>query len=184
MAGKLDFSFKVFETTFRVIYDDVTHLDADIIVSTDDTFFSASSGISKKIRQIVGKSQLQKEVHKQALPVPIGTVMITGAGSLSAKYIAHVAVLDFAHHLSTLHVIPKITSRIVDIADALQVSRVVTPILIETSSDSSGKFQAAVSQLTGQPVPQVLDVILKSQAHHRLCSEQCKCLARRFRSQT
>ena len=100
MADKLDFSFKVFQTTFRVIYDDVTNLDADIIVSTDDTFFSASSGISKKIQRIVGKSILQKEVRKQSLPVPIGTVMITSSGHLQAKYIAHVAVLDFAQHLN------------------------------------------------------------------------------------
>jgi len=166
MAEKLDFFFQVFQTTFHVIYDDITHLDADIIVSTDDTFFSGSSGISKKIQQIVGKSTLQKEVRKQRPPVPIGTVMITSSGSLQAKYIAHVAVLDFARHLNPLDIIPKITGRIIDFGDAIQVQSIITPILIEKSTDASGGYCAALSQLTGQPITNVLGIVLKSMAHH------------------
>jgi len=166
MAKRLDFSFQVFQTIFHVIYDDITHLDADIIVSTDDTFFSGSSGISKKIQKIVGKSTVKKEISKQKLPVPIGTVMITNAGALPAKYVAHVAVLDFAHHLSPQHVIPKITGRVIDIANALEVRNLITPILIEKSTDTSGNHQAALSQLTGQPITNVLDIVLRSLAYH------------------
>jgi len=36
MGDRLDFSFQVIETTVRVLYADITRLDVDALVSTDD----------------------------------------------------------------------------------------------------------------------------------------------------
>ena len=49
MGNRLDFSFQVLQTTIRVVYSDVMQLDADVVVSTDDTYLSASAGVSRSI---------------------------------------------------------------------------------------------------------------------------------------
>jgi hypothetical protein len=58
MGDRLDFSFQVIETTVRVLYADITRLDVDALVSTDDVHLA-----------------------------PLGSVLVTSAVRLSAKYI-------------------------------------------------------------------------------------------------
>jgi hypothetical protein len=161
MTEKLEFDFQILQTDFRVVYGDVIDLDADIVISTDDTFFSASSGVSSKIREKIGESIFRQEVRKHKLPVSVGSIIVTGAGDLKAKYICHVAALDLIHRPNPYDIIPMVVHRVVDIANAFQVESLVSPILL-TQPVSASETPTMVSQLTGQPAAEILDLVLRS----------------------
>ena len=76
-------SYQIEETKFEVIYADITTLDADAIVSSDDNYISMGGGVSMAIRMKAGPS-IQEEIKKH-LPMKIGDVAVTSAGNLNAK---------------------------------------------------------------------------------------------------
>jgi O-acetyl-ADP-ribose deacetylase (regulator of RNase III) len=64
----------------------------EAIVSSDDTLFSMSGGVSKAILHAAG-SIVQDEA-KRLLPVHVGDVVVTSAGALPIQYLLHAITLD------------------------------------------------------------------------------------------
>jgi O-acetyl-ADP-ribose deacetylase (regulator of RNase III) len=177
MGNKLDLSFDILQTTLRVIYGDIAQLDtgADVVVSTDDTYLSASSGVSKRIWDKAEKPRrqsrerklpmLRREVRKFSLPLPAGSVVVTSAGYMKAKYIFHAAVLDLNSRSDPQFVISSIVRHVLELANALSLESIVTPILVTQRTRSSGE-QVIVSELTGLPEVEVVDIILRTLARY------------------
>jgi len=165
MTDRLDFSFQVLQTTLRVIYGDMTRLDADVVVSTDDTYLSASSGVSKEICDLAGRDMLRGELRKFALPLTPGSVVVTSGGNLKAKYIFHAASLDINSRPNPQEVTARIVRQVMDIANVQGVESIVTPLLVKQGT-TLADTPVIVSQLTGLPEAQVLGFILRSLARY------------------
>lgn len=186
MANKLELCIQVLQTRVRVVYQDALKLDADVIVSTDDTYLSASSGISKRIWEkadsplhlpppMPGKRapksppesrripRLRREVRKFALPLAPGAVVVTSGGNLKAKYIFHAAALDIERRVGAQVMIGNIVQNVMSLACALGAETIVTPLLITETTRPDGS-RAIVSQLTGVPEADILNVTLRSLA--------------------
>jgi O-acetyl-ADP-ribose deacetylase (regulator of RNase III) len=178
MARKLEIGFQVLETTVRVVYQDALKLDADVIVSTDDSYLSASSGIAKRIWDKANREaraaapvaptkreprkipRLRRELRKFSLPLRPGAVVVTSGGDLKAKYIFHAAALDLDSRPGAQMVIANIVHNVMTLASALGAESVVTPILVNEITQPDGT-RALVSQLTGIPQTDIVNLTLR-----------------------
>lgn len=87
--------YKLYNTTFRVTYGDITRLPAEVLVSSDDNFLSMGGGVSYAILK-AGGEVIQKDARKH-VPLKIGDVVVTSAGELPAKYIFHAVTIDYTN---------------------------------------------------------------------------------------
>jgi O-acetyl-ADP-ribose deacetylase (regulator of RNase III) len=173
MGNRLDFSFQVLQTKIQVVYRDTIRLDADVVVSTDDTYLSASSGVSRYIWDKAARAgrdrrkttRLRHEVRKFALPLPPGAVVVTSGGYLKAKYIFHAATLDLTSRPNPERVIAEIVQNVMDLGATLGVESIVTPILVTEAIAPNGEC-AIVSQLSGLPETDVVIYTLRSLARY------------------
>jgi len=173
MANRLDFSFQVLQTTIRVVYGDVVQLDGEAVVSTDDTFLSASAGVSRHIWDKAARAgrdrrktlRLRHEVRKFTLPLPAGAVVVTSGGYLKAKYIFHAATLDITSRPNPERVIANIVQNVMDLGATLGVESIVTPILVTEATAPTGE-RVIVSQLSGLPETDVVSCTLRCLARY------------------
>jgi O-acetyl-ADP-ribose deacetylase (regulator of RNase III) len=87
-------NYKLNNTVFRVTYGDITQIQADALVSSDDNYLSMGGGVSASILKAGGDIIIQ-EARKHT-PLKIGEVAVTSAGILSAKYIFHAVTIDYS----------------------------------------------------------------------------------------
>jgi O-acetyl-ADP-ribose deacetylase (regulator of RNase III) len=142
VAQRLDFSFNLPQTALRVVYADITRLDVDAVVSTDDVYLSRvePNGVATAIRDAAG-SVPHDDARKHLLPVPLGSVIVTGAGRLSAKYIFHTTTFEYNARPNPDMLIPQVVGRIMEIAATLRVERLAMPVLL---SGRTGVLKATV----------------------------------------
>lgn len=126
--GQLDFSLQVRNTVIQVVYGDVTRLEADALISSDDVHLSAASGLSKAIREAAGV-RLGYDIRKFALPRPLGSVLVTSAGQLPAKYIFHTMTISFDEPPQFDLLIPKLIRRVLEISAQLEVTSIAMPMI-------------------------------------------------------
>lgn len=101
---------KIREAVLRVEYRDITTLEADALVSSDDTAFSMSGGVSLALFSAGGR-QLLLEAREQ-LPAALGDIVVTTAGNLRAKKLFHAAVLDYSSpHLTNIILVREVTRK-------------------------------------------------------------------------
>jgi O-acetyl-ADP-ribose deacetylase (regulator of RNase III) len=122
------YTLQINQTTIHIVEGDITQVEADVIVSSDDVYLSMSGGVSYAIRSAAGDS-LREDVRKQPLPLTIGTVVVTTSGRLKARYVFHATTLDFTTHPPTDVLIARIMRRILEVGTALQVSHIALPLL-------------------------------------------------------
>ena len=151
MDALLDFSFKLYNATLRVLYTDITALEVDAIVSSDNLRITMSGGVSAAIRRAAGEAPFE-DLQKHTRPVPPGSVLVTTAGKLPAKYIFHVAMRANDPTIKNEQMLPDVISSIFDIARVLNITRLALPAL----------------SVTGGSVPskQLIDLLLRSLAFH------------------
>lgn len=75
---------------------DITKETADIIVNAANTQLIHGGGVAKAISKAAGK-QLEKESRKIGF-CPLGEFVITSAGKLSAKKVAHIPTIDYKNN--------------------------------------------------------------------------------------
>lgn len=128
MPEKINFSFQVRQTCIRTIYSDITRLDADAFVSSDDVHLSGASGLSRAIRKAAGPI-IQTELRKFALPGPVGGIVLTSGGKLPIKYILHLMTISYGEqpHFETL--VPYLIRHVIDICNTLTIERIAIPML-------------------------------------------------------
>jgi O-acetyl-ADP-ribose deacetylase (regulator of RNase III) len=70
---------------------DITRLELDALVNAANNHLWMGAGVAGAIKH-AGGSQIEAEAVSQG-PVPVGEAVVTGAGSLKAKYIIHAVVM-------------------------------------------------------------------------------------------
>jgi O-acetyl-ADP-ribose deacetylase (regulator of RNase III) len=138
-------SYQIGDTKFEVVYADITKLDTDAIVSSDDNYISMGGGVSMSIRREAGHT-IQEEIKKH-LPMKIGDVAVTSAGNLNAKYIFHGITIDYDNYVfADERIITSIVDKSLKLADTLGVKRIVFPAL--ATGVAKFPFQLAAKTMT------------------------------------
>lgn len=138
-------SFQLFDTTFQVIYGSLETVKADALVSSDDIFLTMSGGVSASLRRAAGEALLN-DVRKLSTPIPVGSVVVTTAGALPARYVFHAITLDFLNRPDAKNLLAQLVRRVMILGSVLQLETIAVPLL-----------GAGTAKL---PVRLVLDVIL------------------------
>lgn len=84
--------FSLLGRRIKFYLGDITNLNTDVIVSSDDTYLSMDGGVSYRINQVGGK-QIYSDARK-LIPLTLGEVAVTNAGQLRSQKIFHGAVVD------------------------------------------------------------------------------------------
>lgn len=123
-----DTSYKINRSTFRVMYGDITQLAVDVLVSSDDNHLSMGGGVSGSLLR-AGGEMIRTEAQRH-VPLGIGDVAVTSAGSLPARYIFHAVTIDYTHKIqSSEESIQMATHKCMELADALRVRSIAFPAL-------------------------------------------------------
>ena len=76
---------------FNIIRDDITRVEADVIVNAANSKLLAGGGVCGAIFSAAGASELQEECNKIGY-CGIGEAVITKGYNLKAKYVIHPAL--------------------------------------------------------------------------------------------
>ncbi|MEW6623896.1 MAG: O-acetyl-ADP-ribose deacetylase [Bacillota bacterium] len=82
---------KIGNTFVEVIQEDITKVEADIIVNAANSSLMGGGGVDGAIHKAGGKTILDEciKIRKQQGGCPTGEAVITNAGNLSASYVIH-----------------------------------------------------------------------------------------------
>lgn len=80
-------TYQVGGSTLSLRFGDITSSDAEVLVSSDDSYLTMGGGVSAAIRRAAGHGILLEVAKK--IPAKLGDVVVTGAGSLPAKHVFH-----------------------------------------------------------------------------------------------
>jgi O-acetyl-ADP-ribose deacetylase (regulator of RNase III) len=120
--------YSINNSVFRVTYGDITQVQADALVSSDDNHLTMGGGVSLAILK-AGGEVIQREARKH-IPLEIGSVAVTSAGRLPAKYIFHAVTIDYDDWIyASEESIRSATLRSMELADTLSVRRIAFPAL-------------------------------------------------------
>jgi len=120
--------YRINNSTFVIQYGDITNIQADVIVSSDDNYISMGGGVSAAIRRVAG-STIVEETRKQ-IPIKIGDVAVTSAGKLNAKFVFHAITIDFDNwQYANAEIIKSATIRCLQLADILKIKHIAFPAL-------------------------------------------------------
>src|SRR5215211_215728 len=128
MVPDTAFNFQIGQTTIATIVSDLTRVAADALVSSDDVFLSMSGGVSFALSGAAGDG-LREDIQKQKIPVPLGSVIVTSAGRLPARYVFHATTLDFSINPPVDTLIASLMRRILEVGTALQIDHIALPLL-------------------------------------------------------
>ncbi len=137
--------YRINEMNFDVIYSDITEVDSEVVVSSDDSHLTMSGGVSKAIRLKAG-TQLVEETKKH-IPVKLGGVAVTSAGQMNAKYIFHGITIDkdSGTHANE-QVVASIVNNALRLADSLGIKKITFPALATGSANFA--FEKAAKTMT------------------------------------
>lgn len=80
-------SYQVGPSSVTIIFGDILKSSAEVLVSSDDYLLTMGGGVSQALR-IAGGHDVVRDVKKM-IPRDAGDVVVTTAGNLPARYIAH-----------------------------------------------------------------------------------------------
>lgn len=120
--------FPVYKTKVKFYKGDITNLETDIIVCSDNSNLLMMGGVASKIKEKGGK-EISRELNSLA-PLSFGEIGITNAGTLKAKNIFHAIILgsDRNEHLS-LEVIKKVIKNCLYRAENCDRKSIAFPLL-------------------------------------------------------
>jgi O-acetyl-ADP-ribose deacetylase (regulator of RNase III) len=120
--------YRIGRTTLSVVYESITKVDADALVSSDDNYLSMGGGVSEGILNAAG-AILRVEARKH-VPLEAGAVAVTSAGALKAKYVFHAAMIDYDDMIfPDDDIVRRATERCLRLADALELRSIAFPAL-------------------------------------------------------
>jgi O-acetyl-ADP-ribose deacetylase (regulator of RNase III) len=132
-------------STLRLYYCDITTLDVDVLVSSDDVDLSMGGGVSRALR-VAGGESVRREASARA-PIPLGGVAVTTAGRLAAKRVFHAAVLNYASMESTtLDLVTSVTGTCLKLCDEMGFRSIAFPVLA-TGAARLAREESAVAML-------------------------------------
>jgi O-acetyl-ADP-ribose deacetylase (regulator of RNase III) len=109
-------------------FGDITTSKAQVLASSDDYFLSMGGGVSAKIR-MAGGNTISLDAAKQ-IPLRVGDIAITTAGTLPARFIFHAVTLGpGGATTSTEEIIRETTARCLALLKPLGVSSIAFPAI-------------------------------------------------------
>lgn len=87
--------YQVGRSTITLIFGDIRQSSAEVLVSSDDYMITMGGGVSAALRIGAGPA-VERDAHK-ATPREAGDVVLTTAGALRARYIAHAISIGPSH---------------------------------------------------------------------------------------
>lgn len=145
-------SFTINGTVFRIIYGNIVEVEADAVVSSDDTRLTMGDGVSGAIRKAAGP-ELRASIKKRIdLPVRVGDVVETAAFKLASNYIFHAITLDAdTREPAEPDIVAAMTRRCLELADERQLKHIAFPALGTGNAGIAfeGIAQAMVNAICG-----------------------------------
>jgi O-acetyl-ADP-ribose deacetylase (regulator of RNase III) len=139
------FERRINRSTLHLFYCDITSLDVDVVVSSDDVDLSMGGGVSAALLRAGGVS-LWREARTKA-PIPLGGVAVTTAGQLRAKRVFHAAVLNqSSRELTTADLVATVTGKCLKLCDELGFESIAFPVLA-TGAARLPREESAVAML-------------------------------------
>jgi O-acetyl-ADP-ribose deacetylase (regulator of RNase III) len=118
------------QSRLLVINDDICNAATDIVVSSDDNYFTARDGVSKLLLDKLGPSVRRELEHYRSVRFRQGQVAITTGGDWGRRAIIHAAVIDLDNDLyPTPEAIRTLTRRSLECAVALGAGSIAFPVL-------------------------------------------------------
>ena len=113
---------------FKVVFGDITEIEADVVVNAANTELRHYGGVAKAIALKAGK-ELIEESNKIGY-CEIGKVAITSAGKLKARKVFHVPTICYkANRRASLKDIEKAFEKVCELAKKFGYKRIATPLL-------------------------------------------------------
>jgi O-acetyl-ADP-ribose deacetylase (regulator of RNase III) len=119
-------TYGVGKCTLTLEFGDLTSSTAEALVSSDDSFITMGGGVSAAILRAGGESILRDAAKK--VPAEPGTVVVTTAGSLRAKYVFHAITLGRSE-LSPSEIVTRTTARSIELLEMLGLSSIAFPAI-------------------------------------------------------
>lgn len=136
---------RVRNTTVRVQYCDITQLEADVIVSSDDIHLTMGGGVSEAI--LLAAGEVAWEEARRRVPLKLGEIAITTAGHLKARQLFHAAVLDYQQQTqTTVDLIRSVTRKCLEICHAQGFQSIALPALATGTAGLSPE-QSAIAMM-------------------------------------
>jgi O-acetyl-ADP-ribose deacetylase (regulator of RNase III) len=111
-----------------LVFDDLTTSKAQVLVSSDDNNFTMSGGVSAAIRR-AGGNTVVLDVAKR-VPVQLGDVIVTSAGTLPAYYVFHAVTIGPGRATTPPEdIIRKVTAKCLALLEPLDVSSIAFPAI-------------------------------------------------------
>jgi O-acetyl-ADP-ribose deacetylase (regulator of RNase III) len=116
------------DSTLFLEFADITTSEAQVLVSSDDSYLTMGGGVSAAIRR-AGGNAIALDVAKK-IPVALGDVAVTTAGALRAHYVFHAVTLgESKAKIGPRQVIEMATRRCMQLVNALRVHSIAFPAL-------------------------------------------------------
>lgn len=141
--------------TFRVVHGSLTDGTETVLVNASNTNCQLGSGVSGAIRRACGpdyQEHIIEALHARfGRAMPPGEVLITDAGSHPhARYVAHVAIMDYRHGLGaeSFPSLPLIRQACARLWQELEGLRSAAPISVAMVALGGGTGKLGVRQPT------------------------------------
>jgi O-acetyl-ADP-ribose deacetylase (regulator of RNase III) len=135
--------FRINDKEIGIVFDDITDLAADVIVSSDDNHLTMAGGVSRSILQAGG--EVIWEEARQFVPATVGSAVTTSAGQLQAKHIVHAIVIDYdAWRWPDVEIVRKATQACLREADRLECKSVAMPAIATGAGGMASQVTAEV----------------------------------------
>ena len=119
-------TYQVGLSTLTLEFGDITTSQADVLVSSDDSYITMGGGVSAAILRAGGQS-ISIDAAKK-VPAKLGDVVVTSAGSLRAKHIFH-AITIGAEAVQPKEIVARATRRCLELVDALGLTSIAFPAI-------------------------------------------------------
>jgi O-acetyl-ADP-ribose deacetylase (regulator of RNase III) len=116
----------VANTTIEVQKGDISQAHVDAVVNAANNHLWMGGGVAGALKR-AGGSEVEREAMQKG-PVEVGAAVVTGAGSLPAKYVIHAAVMGQDLQTDRLK-ITKATQNSLIRAQELKISSIAFPAL-------------------------------------------------------
>jgi O-acetyl-ADP-ribose deacetylase (regulator of RNase III) len=118
------------QSRLLVVNDDICNAMTDIVVSSDDNYFTARDGVSKLLLDKLGPSVRRELEHYRSARFRQGQVAITTGGDWGRRAVIHAAVIDLDRGLyPTPEAVRTLTRRSLECAVALGAGSIAFPVL-------------------------------------------------------
>lgn len=147
--------FSVHEAALVILYSDITRIEAEVMVSSDDEMISMSGGVSEHIRKAAGEAIFR--AAQEQTPAKLGEVIVTPGGDSLADYIFHAITIDHeSGERVDADMIEIITKKCLEAAEELGIKSIVFPAL------GTGAARADFEEVASAMVDTIGNYLLKT----------------------